>query len=502
MKELLFVILLGFNIATAYAQKDHDITRYGASITAHNNATSIQKAIDAAAVNGGGRVIVPAGRFTTGPVVLKNNVELHLAPDAELSGSTDRLDYTVGKMALISAQGQHHVSITGKGTINGQAHLLISNLMQVLRAGKLQDDLWRTKRPTEQNRPNLLFFKNCKQVRVTGVTLRDAASWVQNYKECDGVRIDSMTVNSTAYWNNDGIDIVDSKNVTISNSYFNAADDAICLKSEIADGACENVLVENCTLRSSASGFKLGTGSLGGFKNIKVSNLKIYDTYRSAIALEAVDGGNIENVEVNGVNAQNTGNAIFIRLGHRNQDQRYSTVNKILIQNMKVEVPAGKPDIGYPMEGPLPKVAPHNLLPSSITGLPGHPVTNITLRNIDITYGGGASKEKAYVSLDSLNAITENPAGYPEFTMFGELPSWALYTRHAQNIKLEGLKLNLQAADFRPGMVFDDVTGLIMNKVAIPKDVSLPALVYKNVQKLSTVDLDIPSGKEGVLTVR
>lgn len=500
MKKIFLSLLLGCTALAVHAQKQYNITAYGAGIALPNNAVSIQKAVDAAAANGGGRVVVPAGSFVTGPVVLKSNVELHLMPNAVLLGSPLRADFPDNNMAIISAQGQQNVAVTGKGVIDGQAHLLMANVFKLLREGKIQDEQWLVKRPTEKNRPNLIYFKNCKKVKVTGITLKDAASWVQNYKECDGVLIDSMTVNSTAYWNNDGIDIVDSKNVRITNSFFNAADDAICLKSEITDGVCENVWVENCTLRSSASGFKLGTGSLGGFKNIIVKNLAVYDTYRSAIALETVDGGFLQDVNISHVQAKNTGNAIFIRLGHRNKDARYSSIKNVLIDDVKVEVPAGKPDIGYPIEGPPPKVPPHNLVPASITGLPGHLVQNVTLQNIEISYGGGASKEKAYVSIDSLASVTENMAGYPEFTMFGELPSWGLYVRHAEGIKLSNVKVSVKEADFRPALVFDDVTGLKLDKVSVPQNASIPAVVYKSVSKLSTSALSIPAGGNAVVT--
>jgi len=499
MKKFFVLLLMIPTIFPLFAQNRYNIIDYGASISQINNAASIQKAIDAASANGGGMVVIPAGNFVSGPVNLKSNVELHLSEHSVLLGSARRADFTESNMAVISAYSQHNIAITGKGTIDGQAHLLIADLLQMLREGKIKDELWQTKRPTEDNRPNLIFFKSCKNIKVKGIRLKDAASWVQNYKECDGLVVDSMTVNSTAYWNNDGIDIVDSKNVKISNSFFNAADDAICLKSEIADGYCENILVENCMLRSSANGFKLGTGSIGGFKHIEVKNITVYDTYRSAIALEAVDGGFLEDVDIHGVRAKNTGNALFIRLGHRNKDGRYSKVKNIVVDDVMVEVPLGKPDVGYPFEGPLPKVPPHNLLPVSITGLPGHPIQNVKLQNVEVTYGGGGTKAKAYVSADSLATITENASGYPEFTMFGELPAWGIYARHIEGLDLSNIKLIIQKSDYRPALVFDDIKGLKLNKVMIPKDNKLPVIVCKEVSKLSTTDVTLPNHKKAMI---
>ncbi|MDB4926127.1 glycosyl hydrolase family 28 protein [Mucilaginibacter sp.] len=499
-KQILILLLLG-NALAAFAQKSYNIINYGAKTGAkYNNAIAIQKAIDAAAKNKGGRVIIPAGNFTTGPIILKSGVEIHFNDDAALLGSTNRFDYTEGKMAVISAKGQHDIAITGNGTINGQGRDLIMNVLQLLTDGKIQDDQWKIKRPAEKNRTNIFSIVDCTNVRVTGVTLRDASGWVQTYKNCTGVVIDHMKVESVAYWNNDGIDIVDSKNVKITNSFFNAADDAICLKSEDANKSCENIWVENCTLRSSASGFKLGTGSVGAFRKITVKNLTVYNTYRSAIALESVDGALIEDVDIRNVTGKNVGNAVFIRLGHRNTDARYSSIRNVLIDGVKADVPNAKPDVGYPLEGPAPKVAPHNLVPASITGLPGHLVQNVTLQNIDITYGGGANKTFAYAPINELDKVTENVPGYPEFTMFGELPSWGLYVRHAEGIKLNNFKIGVMESDFRPALIFDDVTGLSLNNLTVPQTASLPTIVYKGVGQLTTSGVTLPAGNNAVIT--
>ena len=503
MKKQIFILLLLLlsNGLAAFGQKSYNIINYGAKTGArYNNAVAIQKAIDAAAKNNGGKVIIPVGNFTTGPIILKSGVEMHFEDDAALLGSTNRLDYSDDKMGVILARGQHNISITGKGLINGRGRELVINLLQLLTEGKVQDAQWKLKRPTEKNRPPIISFHDCTDVKVTDVTIKDASGWVQNYNSCNGVVIDHITVESMAYWNNDGIDIVDSKNVEITNSFFNAADDAICLKSEDVNKSCENIWVENCTLRSSASGFKLGTGSLGAFRKITVKNLTVYNTYRSAIALESVDGAVIEDIEIRNVIGKNIGNAIFIRLGHRNTDERYSSIRNVLIDGVKADVPNSKPDMGYPVEGPAPKVASHNLVPASITGLPGHLVQNITLQNIDITYGGGADKTIAYAPINELDKVTENMAGYPEFTMFAELPAWGLYVRHAEGIKLNNFKISVTKPDFRPAFVFDDVTGLALDSLAVPITASLPAIVYKGVGQLTTNNVALPAGNNTTIT--
>ena len=476
----------------AALQKVYNIITFGARAGLGTvNTRAIQSAIDKAAQSGG-TVLIPAGNFVSGPIVLKSGVELHLASDAVLLGSTNRTDYNQ-TLGLVFAQGQSNIAITGNGIIDGRGGELVQNVLEQLRQGTITDNEWLAKRPTEKNRPGIILFTDCKNVRVSGVTIKNASGWVQTYKGCTNVQINHIKVLSTVYWNNDGIDIVDSKNVSIADSYFNSSDDAICLKSESVNGSCENVEVKNCIARSSANAFKIGTGSLGNFKNINVNNLTVFDTYRSAIALETVDGGRLEHITITNVRAKNTGNAIFIRLGHRNTDERYSIVNDVLIDDVIVEVPSGKPDIGYPTEGPPPKIPPHNLIPSSIAGIPGHPVQNVTLKNIRIIYGGGGSKNKAFVSTDSLTTITNNIAGYPEFSMFGELPSWGFYIRHAEGITFNNVNLSYQQADFRPALVADDVKGLTLNNLSIPANEASHVVVLNNAANSTLTNLNLPA---------
>ncbi|HEX8429239.1 glycoside hydrolase family 28 protein [Hymenobacter sp.] len=497
---LLFLLLL--LAGSGFGQKaSFNITSYGAKPDGEtNNGEAIQKAIDEAATRGG-RVVVPAGQFVTGPLHLKSGVELHLNRGAFLLGSTKRLDYSAEKgMAMLIADSQQNLAITGQGVIDGQGRQLIQNLLELLRAGTLEDPEWKIKRPTERNRTHLINFDNCNGVRITGVTLKDASSWVQAYRQCRNMVFDSIRVESTAYWNNDGIDFVDCRNVRLTNSFFNTADDGICLKSEDASRSCDSIYVADCTVRSSASAFKLGTGSLGGFRRITVRNLTVYDTFRSAIALEAVDGAVLEDIDIRNVMGRNTGNAIFIRLGQRKVGAPAGTVRRVYIANVKVEVPAGKPDKGYEIEGPVYK-EPHNVNPSSVTGLPGHPVQDVTLENIDITYAGGANKTVAYASLDSLSVVPERAPNYPEFSMFGELPAYGFYVRHAEGLTLKNVRIRTTGPDYRPALVFDDVQKLTLQDVTIPTAPTTPVVVLQEVTSLSMKKLTTPVSKQKAVQV-
>lgn len=485
---LLYILYFVFPFSAFCEQGVFDILYYGAKGDGQkDNTLSIQRAIDDAFSNGGGIVTVPSGRYVTGILHLKSNVRLSLAQDGILMGSTKRSDYGPGAAsALIVADGQHNISITGPGAIDGQAAALLEDIYRMLKEGTLQDDEWQTfnpwhqMRPEEKNRPKLIEFRNCDSVQIKGITLRDGLDWIQKYTNCSHLVIDSITVRSTTFWNNDGIDVVDCRHVKVTNCVIDAADDGICLKSESAEHRCEDVFVSHCRIRSSASAFKLGTKSLGGFSNIIVRDLTIYDTYRSAIALEAVDGGQLENIDIRNVTATNTGNAIFIRLGRRNQLVPPGGLRRIYIGDIKASIPAGKPDKGYEMEGPLLRT-PHNVFPSSIAGLPGHPVQDVTLENIDITYAGGSSKKNAFFATDSLTHVPEAEADYPEFSMFGELPVSGLYVRHVKGLRLKNIRLQYVASEFRPACLFDDVADLSLNGMLISGKTGKPAILLNKV---------------------
>jgi polygalacturonase len=467
----------------------------------------------------------------SGPITLKSNVELHLVRGAHLIGSAHRKDYgDAFPLALIKGKGIKNFSITGQGIIDGSGRELAADIIQLMKDGVLQEQDWRMKRPTEGQRANVINLKDCSDFTLRGVTMKDASAWTCKIDDCRDLVIDSLRVEAVAYWNNDGIDLDNCVNAKITNCVINAADDAICLKSGNAKGLCDNILIENCTTRSSASAFKMGTASGGGFRNITVRGLRVYDTYRSAIALEAVDGGIIENIDISDVRGINTGNAIFIKLGKRNNDDRFSRVNNVRIRDVKVEVPASKPDAGYEMEGPVLKypsgfvpssnrivsispsnhstketnviLYPHNIIPASITGLPGHPVQNVSLEDIEITYAGGGRKEKAFMPIDSLHIITEAAGRYPEFSMFGELPVWGLYLRHAEGITMKNVRLSVKQDDYRPSMAADDVQGLTIEGLQVIGSSVMPSLHVKASEKVVVTSADLPGGKKAGIRYR
>lgn len=497
MQKLKILCCLFFTVAFSFSvfaqtvdksktkKKEFDIVNYGAVGDGQTlNTVAIQKAIDAAnKLKMGGTVVFPKGKFLTGSIELKNNVDLNITEESVLLGSTDPSDYknvsSAGRpnspkkddnthLGLILAHNSTNINLYGKGKIDGQGRALALNIDSLHHAGIKVDPNYgyQNMRPSETIRPKLFSFSLCNQVKIEELNISSSAGWGLSFELCNELTINRIKLTNRAYWNNDGMDITDCTNVKITNCDVNSADDGICLKSYYPGYFNDNIYIANCTIRSSASAIKFGTASYGGFKNVTIEDIKIFDTFRSAIAIESVDGGIVENIKVQNIIAKNTGNSIFIRLGHRAGDKPGSIKN-VLIRDMKVEIPFGRPDIDYDLRGPeVPYF--HNPFPASITGIPGYDIENLVIENVEITYPGRATKGMAYIPLSRLQQVPEKIKNYPEFDMFGELPSWAFYVRHAKGLTLKNITLKLNNDDFRPAFIFDEVADLKMENINLP----------------------------------
>ncbi len=461
------LLVLTFAMCLQLSAKEYRASMFGIKSNGTTmNTTSIQRAIDYIHETGGGTLVFYVGRYLTGTINLKANVTIRLEEGAILVGSPNIYDYNISvpNCALVYAFKQDNIGITGKGVIDGQGREVAYSLLDQVQKGLLDDPL-KNDRPALR-RPKGIYFRECNNVEILGIVIRNTAEWVQTYDQCQNLKIDGITVDSKAFWNNDGLDIVDCKDVWVTNSFIDASDDAICFKSHDATKMCENIEVRNCVARSSASGIKFGTVTSGGYKNIRIINNKVYDTYRSAITIATPDGGVIENILIDSLEAYNTGNAIYLRIGARWNQGRTGSMNNITIQNLYCEIPAGKPDAGYEYEGPIEDL-PRNISPASIVGLPGQDITNVTLRNIRIVYPGGSNPNYAYRGLKpaDLDSIPEMETAYPEFSQFKELPAWGFYVRHARNLIFENVTLTAREKEYRPAIVLQDVKDASLRNV-------------------------------------
>ena len=486
MKRTLLSITLALALATFPAGAEiHKASSFGIKSDGVTlNTRSIQKGIDFISEKGGGVLEFSVGRYLTGSIHLKSNVEIRLLEGAVLVGSLNPYDYDMveGNYSLLLAKGQSNISVMGKGVIDGRGFDCALNFVQQIHYGNLVDEL-KYDRPSK--RPKLIYFRECDNVRIEGINLRNSAEWTLVTDQCEHLTISGILMDSKNYWNNDGLDIVDCRHVVIKDSFLDASDDAICFKSHSAEHLCEDIEVRNCIARSSASGIKFGTVSRGGFKDIRIINNKVFDTHRSAITIQSVDGGEIENILVDSLEAVNTSNAIYLRTGLRWNNGKKGYLKNITLSNIRVEVPEGKADAGYSYEGPIEDL-PRNISPSGIVGIPDIPIENITLRNVEIIYPGGGNKIYAYrgTTDEELDSIPEMLDSYPEFSQFKELPAWGMFIRHAKGITLDNVHLVAGKKDYRPAIVADDVQGLVIKglKTDEPGSKGKKQVVKRNVR--------------------
>jgi len=452
--------------------KDYQAADFGAVGDGRTlNTACIQAAIDFASGQGGGRVILPPGKYLCGSIYLKTGVTLHLEAGATLLGSLNPWDYikdpVIGWTAFVFALRQDNIGITGAGTIDCRGFDVANQMVQYIHRGLFEDAL-KLDRPQESNRPENIHFRECNNVTISGITLQNPASWNQQYDRCRNLLIENETVFATAYWNNDGLDVVDCSDVVVRGCYIDAADDAYCFKSHSVDGVSENVLVENCTGRSSANGIKFGTVTRGVFKHFVFKNMTIFDTYRSALTIASVDGSYIEDIVVDGLRSIHTGNPIFIRTGNRNTGKVTPCLKDVVIRNVYAEVPFEKADAGYNYEGPVEDL-PRNVCPSSIIGIPDIRIENVLLENVELVYPGRASEQYARCGHTpaELDAIPELEKRYPEFSNWKELPAWGFYLRHADGVTFRNVTMRVEGQDYRPAVVSDDVKGFKTEGVTV-----------------------------------
>lgn len=274
---------------------NYSITDFGAiGDDQTTNTETTQAAIDKCHSNGGGRVVVPPGIFIIGSIFLKDNVDLHLLPGAELKGSPDISDYcaddcfeqnqfsvseNVTGAHLIMVIEATNVSITGRGRINGNSAAFFGP----------PSDLKFNFSITDRRPGQMVCFIECRDVCVEGVELNDAPYWTLFVHGCEMVTITGVRIsNDRRTPNGDGIDIDCSRNVTISDCLISSGDDSITLRGcnkPLKDKSriCENVMVTNCVLSSPCNAIRVGVGE-GVIRNCSLSNLVISDS-RTGICL-------------------------------------------------------------------------------------------------------------------------------------------------------------------------------------------------------------------------
>jgi len=430
---------------------------------------------------GGGTVYFPPGRYLSASIELKSNITLYLEAGSVIEAVSDSVakydlpepnqaagqfqDYghSHWKNSLIWGIGLENISIIGPGLIHGKGLKSGFNRFADESKGerKYQDG-----GPGSGNKA--IALKECRNVVLRDFSILHGGHFGILATGVDNLMIEHLKIDS----NRDGMDIDACQNVRINNCSVNTPwDDGICLKASYGLGKirhCDNITISNCFLsgnfdegtlldatfkrslpeyRSYKTGrIKLGTESNGDFKNITITNC-IFDESRG-IAIESVDGGHIEDIAISNITMRHSSNSpIFIRLGSRLRgpfNPPVGTVKRISINNLIV-YNAGSQHA------------------TTISGIPGHPVEDIRMSNIYINHQGGGKPG------DNQLVAKENEKGYPEPGMFGNLPAYGFFIRHAKSIEMNHIKLDYSGTEHRNAFVLEDVADAYFDHMIIQK---------------------------------
>ena len=400
--SLLFVGLLSFAqfnakmpviIAPKFKKDTTHIKKFGAIPDGNMlNTKAINNAIDACSKKGGGVVLVPAGLWLTGPIVLKNNVNLHLAIGATLLFTADKSQYPLVKanweglpqmrnQSPISATGANNIAITGKGIIDGNGDgwrsvksdkLTASQWKKLVASGGVLSEDKKTWYPSEAFarankmtnpgqispekdaafyesikdflRPNLVLITNCKYILLEGITFQNSAAWCLHPLMSEHLTVRNIFVKNPWYaQNGDGIDVESCKNVLIENSVFDVGDDALCMKSGRDEEGrkrampVENVIIRGCTVYASHGGFVIGSEMSGGARNIYVSNCTFIGTdIGLRFKTTRGRGGIVENIFIKDIYMKDIpGDAILF-------DMYYMAKDPVAMVGEKREIPTAE----------------------------------------------------------------------------------------------------------------------------------------------------------------
>lgn len=483
-QPFLTIVFLFLMACEAFAQAPiYNVRKYGAKGDGKNLDTkAIDQAITAAHAAGGGTVYFPAGNYLSVTIHLKSNIALYIDQGATIiaAATTEKVKYDLPEKgenetyqdfghshfrnSLIVGENLENISITGPGRIWGK--------------GLIREDGVNGINDGYANKA--LSLKLCRNVILRDFTVEQGGWFAFLLTAIDNATIDNIKMDT----NRDGIDLVSSKNVRISNCTINSpGDDAIVLKSDYAlnyPRVTENITITNCQVsgydegtllngtyqkkgRKNPTGrIKLGTESNGGFKNIAITNC-VFDHCRG-LAIETVDGAILEDIVISNITMRDITNApLFIRLGARQRGPEgspYSILRRVMISNI----------IAYDVTGEQGAI---------ISGIPGHDIEDLTLNNIHIYFKGGGTKAHAAIEIPPLID------SYPDPNRFGITPAYGFFIRNVNGLKMNNIKVSYMQTDLRPAFLLDHVTNADFQQIAAVQTQETPTFVLHAVKNFN-----------------
>lgn len=462
----------------------YSVVKYGAVADGKTlNTKAVQKAVDECSANGGGIVRFDGGRYVLSTVFLKSNVKIEIPEETEILGAESYYDYaqeekvdypiyqdsshTYYHPSLFVGIDCDNICITGGGKIDMRS---------------VWDEDGVRGEAIKHRGAKCVALKNCKNVEVSNLGIYNVTDLAVYFAGCENV--DIYGIKMRVYI--DGISPDNSKNVRIHDCDVETGDDGIVFKSSYTLNRldiCKDIHVWNCKIKSRCNALKFGTETNGGFKNILIENIEVFETRITGISIESVDGAIVDGITIRNVNMRNVNAPIFVHLGKRMRGPDGREVGKIknvTLENITATGPYEPYEIiawnyfsfkdGDTLQKPwifgvaesFDDTKSGNTAESdwqmtcNICGLQESHLENITLRNIRLELDGGVKEYK--------KEVPEEAQDYPEVFVYGRiLPAKGIFFRHIDGLTLDNVTVKTYRPDARQDFVFNDVNGLKQN---------------------------------------
>lgn len=297
--------------------KTVDVRAYGAKGDGTTlDTVAIQRAIDS--VDAGDTLVFSGGSFLTGTLALRSNITVEIREDAEICASRNLAHYRAcgfhhnemnQTVSLLYALNEENITVCGKGKIqlSGDAFMNFASYSlpdEIDRSTMTREYIEQTvvcarERPTQP-----IFFDSCRHIRLEGITVCNAPCWGITFSRCADLMLNDLSVdNHRRIPNNDGVHFSASRQIVVQNCTFLCGDDCIaatCITDW--DGVCEDIEIRDCLLSSRSAALRFGHLS-SHVRNVRVKNIKVLPSSR-AVAVFAADGGRVENVEIENLDAE------------------------------------------------------------------------------------------------------------------------------------------------------------------------------------------------------
>ncbi|WP_218972128.1 glycoside hydrolase family 28 protein [Labilibaculum filiforme] len=446
MSRFTFVFVLLSLFTVQAFSKNFNVLDFGAKADGITKDTkAVQSAIDACTENGGGLVLIPAGKtVVSGTIYMKSFVTLRVENGATLLGSPDIEDYPDDTHKIMYKREKHmdpcfifakdakSFAIDGYGTIDGNGH----------------------EKYFKNKRPMLMRFMNCNDIHLKDVKLINPAAWTSAWLYCNEIVVDGIYIHSRSNKNGDGLDFDGCTNVRVSNSSFDNSDDCICLQASLVDKPCKDVVISNCIFETQWGGMRIGLLSRGDFESVTVTNCTFKNIKDSGLKIQMNEGGSMKNMTFSNLVMKNVPRPIFMTFTQQkacvdapDEMYPYKEMKNFIFQNI---------------------IADNTELDKNsaffLTGMPGHKIENIILKDIQFFVSGGGTKEDAEKT--DLNEYTLEvlKGHWPEFSLVGTLPASGVYLRHMENVFVDNFHLTVVGEDARKPIILNDVTNSEVSK--------------------------------------